>query len=126
MTQSIASIVVGTYDGTAPVKSIALQEIEQKAQFAQQEDERRQKVTEQLKQYYKLALQQGEWHAKFTKVDGTESEMICTLDPSIIGEAEAKATRAPNPDLLHVYSTDRQGWRSMRVRNIKSICPHIL
>lgn len=123
MTQSIASIVVGTYDGTAPVKTIALQELEQKAN---QEDERQKKVTEQLKQHYKLALQHGEWLAKFTKVDGTESEMICTLDPSIIGESEAKASRVPNPDLLHVYSTDRQGWRSMRVLNIKSIWPHIL
>lgn len=53
----------------------------------------------------------------FTKRDGSLREMICTLAPSKVphtGEVGVKRTKAENPDVLPVYDTESQGWRSWR------------
>ena len=72
-------------------------------------------------------LSQGIHNITFTKVDGTERTMPCTLDPTIlptvelIESEEKKIPRKLNMDTLRVFVTDIQEWRSFRIENLKSI-----
>jgi hypothetical protein len=70
-------------------------------------------------------LSNGIHSVTFTKVDGTERTMPCTLDPAILPQVELKeekaVTRKLNMDTLRVFVTDIQEWRSFRIENLKSI-----
>jgi hypothetical protein len=71
-------------------------------------------------------LHVGIWTLEFTKVDGTPAVMECTLDPKHLPPIDpTKITVSPRTEvaehLLHVYSTDRQGWRSFVVPNVTKI-----
>lgn len=59
----------------------------------------------------------------FTKKDGTERVMNCTLkaDDVEYGEKKTERTKEPNPEVLPVYDTDAKGWRSFRIDSITSI-----
>jgi len=60
----------------------------------------------------------------FTKKDGTERVMKCTLDPKLLPEApvtEGKKPRKVNEDVIAVYDVEAQGWRSFAVKSIKSV-----
>jgi hypothetical protein len=62
----------------------------------------------------------------FTKTDGSERVMKCTLDPSVIPkiekeESSTKKQRPDNPDLLSVWDIENEGWRSFKLSSIKSI-----
>lgn len=60
----------------------------------------------------------------FTKKDGTERVMKCTLDPKLLPAApvtEGKKERKVNQDVLAVYDVEAQGWRSFTIKSIKSV-----
>ena len=60
----------------------------------------------------------------FTKVDGTERVMPCTLrDGAMPPKAvtENHKTRAYNPETLSVWCLDKSEWRSFRVANVTNI-----
>lgn len=57
----------------------------------------------------------------FTKVDGSVRVMPCTLDPNLLPKVEVtegKKTKAPNPNTMCVFCTDKAEWRSFRVDNV--------
>lgn len=72
----------------------------------------------------------------FTKTDGTERSMRCTLNPYLMPEefpkvpeltedgkpvvTEAKV-RKHNPDIRTAYDLDAKAWRSFRWTSIKSV-----
>jgi hypothetical protein len=60
---------------------------------------------------------------KFTKNDGTERTMKCTLQPSLISQYEAKTERKkePNEHVLPVWDLECSGWRSFRIDSVKEI-----
>lgn len=75
----------------------------------------------------KLELRREELHTileghtckvKFTKVDGTERVMICTLRPEVIPVTEHLKT---SPNTLSVWCLDNTQWRSFRVANIQEV-----
>ena len=72
-------------------------------------------------------LSQGIHTITFTKVDGTERTMPCTLDPTLlpavelIENEEKKVPRKLNIDTLRVFVTDINEWRSFRIENLKNI-----
>jgi hypothetical protein len=66
-------------------------------------------------------LREGTYRVKFTKVDGSVTEMTCTLDPRLLPPGDTTSVATSKPDLIRVYSTDRQGWRSIRLPFIHSI-----
>ena len=74
-----------------------------------------------------LTLANGIHQVRFTKVDGTERTMTCTLDPSIlpvmdlIESEEKKVPRKLNLDTMRVYVTDIKEWRSFRIENVIEI-----
>jgi hypothetical protein len=60
----------------------------------------------------------------FTKVDGTERVMPCTLrDGAMPARAvtENHKTRAYNPETLSVWCLDKSEWRSFRVMNVTNV-----
>ena len=69
-------------------------------------------------------LSKGIHTVTFTKVDGTERTMPCTLDSTVIPVvpiSELKQPKKANDAVLRVYVTDINEWRSFRVANVLSI-----
>lgn len=76
-----------------------------------------------LKDDLRAKLRTGTHEIHFTKKDGTKSVMEATLDPVLLPDepTPTTATRPDHPHLLHVYSIDRQGWRSLIIENVTSV-----
>jgi hypothetical protein len=69
----------------------------------------------------------------FTKVDGTEREMKCTLLPEYLPTKPVvegqqllteSLTRAENPNTISVWDLESNGWRSFRTDSVKSVITH--
>lgn len=72
-----------------------------------------------LKEDCRNRLQHGVWLVEFIKTDGTPAIMECTLDPKFMPPPKPDAQeRTEQAHLLHVYSLDRNGWRSFVVANV--------
>ena len=56
----------------------------------------------------------------FTKKDGTERVMNCTLIEDYLPETTGSG-RAANSDALAVFDTDVEDWRSFRWDSVKSV-----
>ena len=88
---SLASILINKWEGNAPA----------------------------LREDYRNRLQHGSWIVEFTKTDGTQTTMECSLDPALLPPPkEGAQERTEQEHLLHVYSLDRKGWRSFVVANV--------
>lgn len=60
----------------------------------------------------------------FTKKDGTERVMNCTLRGDMLPVVEIKEDKAPrkqNDSVLSVYDLDAQGWRSFTINAVKRV-----
>lgn len=60
----------------------------------------------------------------FTKKDGTERVMKCTLNPEQLPPApvtEGKKERKVNESILSVYDVEVKGWRSITIKSIKQV-----
>jgi len=60
----------------------------------------------------------------FTKVNGEERVMNCTLHQSVLPEkyiSEDIIKKKENPDVLSVWDIDKNGWRSFRLDSVKEI-----
>ena len=60
----------------------------------------------------------------FTKVDGTERTMPCTLRADALPPqpvTENKKPKAHKPETLSVWVLDKNEWRSFRVMNVTSV-----
>ena len=72
------------------------------------------------------ALRTGPLTINFTKVDGSERAMKCTLDETIVPKdfapkTEGSGERKKSPDVLAVFDIEKSGWRSFRWDSIKSV-----
>lgn len=69
-------------------------------------------------------LKTGIFNVTFTKVDGTERVMRCTLAAENIpvdDTPKSGKTKQPNYSVVPVYDLDNSGWRSFRVNSVFSI-----
>lgn len=64
----------------------------------------------------------------FTKADGTERVMKCTLLETVINEvvgdiqpSSKTSTRKENPNVVSVIDTEKKVWRSFRLDSIKEV-----
>lgn len=72
----------------------------------------------------KEMLRNQELTITFTKKDGTERVMRCTLDPNklpVQENTESNTKRKINTDTMSVFDLDVQGWRSFTKKSVKSI-----
>ena len=68
-------------------------------------------------------LHEGICKIIFTKANGDERVMSCTLNetilPEVVKEIEKKAPREKSKDSLAVWDTDKDAWRSFRWDSVK-------
>lgn len=60
----------------------------------------------------------------FTKVNGEERVMNCTLREDILPQEDGESefdSRAHNPNVVPVWDVDKEGWRSFRLDNLKAV-----
>ena len=70
----------------------------------------------------RAALQQHVASVKFTKVDGSERDMKCTLlSEHLPAEEAAKGVRPDNPNVLAVWDLEKNEWRSFRVDSVQNV-----
>lgn len=80
-----------------------------------------------LHKWLKGMLPMGAMTVSFTKADGTERVMNCTLDPTLLPVVEpkpiveGKAPRKESTTSMRVYDLDKKEWRSFTIKNVKQI-----
>lgn len=78
----------------------------------------------QFKGYLTNLLQNGVVEVNFTKADGTERKMTCTLQESVLPVAETKENDKPrteSQEALRVWDISINEWRSFRLDSIISV-----
>jgi hypothetical protein len=68
-------------------------------------------------------LRGGRLEVCFTKKDGTNRVMNCTLQESFLPPLmeDAETVTKDNPSVLAVWDIDNNGWRSFRLDSITSV-----
>lgn len=76
-----------------------------------------------FRSWLKDALHHQTIQVTFTKKDGTERVMKCTLREDILPKVEIKesSTRKTNDANLAVFDVEANGWRSFTVRTVKRV-----
>ena len=79
--------------------------------------------TPEGRQWMRDMLRTGEMTVTFTKKDGTERSMLCTLMESGIPTEKAPKTigKTPSDDAIAVFDVEKQAWRSFRFDSVKEI-----
>lgn len=95
-------------------------------------------VKEQIRIWVKQLLTNSEVTVTFTKADGTDRDMLCTLDHSRIPVSIAKPVsttapvdgivresrkprKEPDPHSIRVFDLEKQEWRSFRFERLKKV-----
>jgi len=76
-----------------------------------------------VKEWLPTVLKNCQASVTFTKKDGTERVMLCTLKEDKIVTEEKKTDRVKkeNTDILAVWDLDNNAWRSFRYDSIKHV-----
>jgi len=84
------------------------------------------KLEKQIHKWLKSILPTTEATITFTKVDGTERVMKCTLEPAKLPVAVIKEDAKPRKQsdstkALRVFDLEKQEWRSFTIKNLRRI-----
>lgn len=74
--------------------------------------------------WLKGMLKVGEMTVTFTKKDGSERVMRCSLNPDDLPPIELKEDkkeRKQSMDSIAVYDLDAKGWRSFIIKSVKRV-----
>ncbi|NBP02159.1 MAG: DUF2693 domain-containing protein [Proteobacteria bacterium] len=84
-------------------------------------DEAEQKT---FREWLRSHLVYGEMKVVFTKKDGSEREMKCTLKPELVVEYVKKTDKEKvvSEETCAVFDLEKQEWRSFRYDSIKQVC----
>jgi WYL_2, Sm-like SH3 beta-barrel fold len=79
--------------------------------------------TEEGRTWLKSMLRMGPVDVTFTKADGTERVMKCTLQEGVVIPHEKTTDRVKeeNPHNLAVWDMEKNAWRSFRLSNVKQV-----
>jgi hypothetical protein len=65
------------------------------------------------------ALQRRVMYVTFTKVDGTERKMLCTLNDQYLPQrSDTVSERKRTDEVVSVYDLEKDDWRSFRVSSV--------
>lgn len=85
-------------------------------------------TTESFKQQLKEKLQSNEVGVTFTKRDGSERRMQCTLSAARIpreqlpqGTGDTSFTETVSREAIKVFDLEKQAWRSFRYDSLKAV-----
>ncbi len=84
-----------------------------------------------IRDWIKSLLQKQPITVTFTKADGTDREMLCTLNPEqlppvpmpidgIVKESK-KPRKEPDPHSIRVFDLEKKEWRSFRFDRVKKL-----
>jgi hypothetical protein len=75
------------------------------------------------KEWLTTMLKQHHMEITFTKINGEQRVMPCTLKADMLPQVvkESTRTKEPNPNTLAVYVTDINQWRSFRVDSVTAV-----
>lgn len=91
-----------------------------------------------IRDWVRSLLQKGPVTVTFTKADGTDREMLCTLDHAQIPETpikpkpvdgtvrESKERKKPDEHSIRVFDLEKQEWRSFRFERLRKISAEIV
>ena len=84
-------------------------------------------------------LREGVTEVKFTKKDGTDRVMLCTLNSNLIPEKAfgnpkdwnypdqpSESARVKSPDIAVVWDLQKEAWRSFRYDSVQSASSKII
>ena len=85
-----------------------------------------------IRDWVRSLLQKGAITVTFTKADGTDREMLCTLDhlripsPPVTSSVdgivkESKQRKQPDEHSLRVFDVEKQEWRSFRFDRLQKV-----
>ena len=86
-----------------------------------------------IRDWVRSLLQKGPITVVFTKADGTDREMLCTLDSERIPQVpvsvlpvdgivkESKQRKQPDEHSIRVFDLDKKEWRSFRFDRLKKV-----
>jgi hypothetical protein len=93
--------------------------------WSNDDDEPEDFTSDTAKDWIKGLLKDGVVEITFTKTDGTERVMKCTLKDEIISEhwipKNTESQRKFSDDALPVFDVEAKGWRSFRFDSIKGV-----
>jgi len=85
-------------------------------------------TTDNFKNLLRAKLQENEVSVTFTKRDGTERAMLCTLSTSRIpgehipqGTGDTSSAETGSKEALRVFDLEKTAWRSFRWDSIKKV-----
>ena len=91
-------------------------------------------IKEQIRSWVRGLLTNSEVTVTFTKADGTDRDMLCTLDHSRIPVSPVKPVsvdgivresrkpkKEPDPHSIRVFDLEKQEWRSFRFERLKKV-----
>jgi len=80
-------------------------------------------TTVEGRDWLKSHLRMGPVKVVFTKKDGTERTMNCTLQEGVVVPHENKTdkVKVENDDILAVWDIDKNAWRSFRLDSINTV-----
>ena len=80
-------------------------------------------MTEEGRKWLQSHLQMGPVKVTFTKKDGSERMMNCTLQEGVVvpHEKTTERTKEQNADILAVWDIDKSAWRSFRLDSVSAI-----
>ena len=67
------------------------------------------------------SLQKNIMSVIFTKKNGEERTMHCTLNETLLPETTGDSEKKENLDVIVVWDTDKDAWRSFRVDSVNYI-----
>ncbi len=83
-----------------------------------------------IRDWVKSLLQKGAITVTFTKADGTDREMLCTLNPEQLPPVpmpidgivkESRQRKQPDEHSIRVFDLDKKEWRSFRFDRLKKV-----
>jgi hypothetical protein len=74
----------------------------------------------EFKELLSKQLSENVLEITFTKLDGTERVLNCTLDSNIVPQStnEETKSRKPNDAIMSVWDLENNDWRSFRIENV--------
>ena len=89
--------------------------------------EQRDVLMDSIHEKYLEHLREGTCQVTFTKKDGTDRKMLCTLDMKSVPEEHQPKTdgnvTARNNEAVRVYDLEKEAWRSFRLDAVKVFEP---
>lgn len=80
------------------------------------------------REFFTSSLRRGVYRVTFTKVNGEQRVMRCTLNQTLIPEVHTpkgvnESAEQPSLEVIRVFDLEANGWRSFRIDSVQAFEP---